>query len=292
MKIGIIGAGRVGCSMGKYLVEQGCTVAGYYSKSEKSVEEAATFTNTRAFSSLEEIAKNCDVLWITTPDSEISSVWESIQKLSVRDKIICHFSGSLSSVVFSNRDRKGIKACSIHPMYAFNQKFTSYQQLNDVLFTMEGDSEAVLAMKALFERMGNIVYIISPEQKMRYHAAAVMASNLIIGLYQMSLDMLADCGFDEYAAKRLLGPLVRDNVFNMLELSLEEALTGPVERGDTDTVRGHMAVLTPQEQSVYAALSERLVDIAGRKNPERDYRELMDILRQRTKMCADGECEK
>lgn len=129
------------------------------------MEEAATFTNTRAFSSLEEIVKNCDVIWITTPDSEIRSVWESIQTLSVRDKIICHFSGSLSSVVFSNRDGKGINACSIHPMYAFNQKFTSYQQLKDVLFTMEGDSEAVFAMKFLFEKMGNTVYIISPEQK-------------------------------------------------------------------------------------------------------------------------------
>lgn len=289
MKIGIIGAGRVGCSIGKYLVEQGFAVAGYYSKSKKSVEEAATFTNTSAISSLEEIVELCDVIWIATPDSEIASVWESIQKLSVRDKILCHFSGSLSSVVFSNRDGKGIKACSIHPMYAFNQKFTSYQQLNNVLFTMEGDDEAVFAMKFLFEKMGNTVYVISPEQKTRYHAAAVMASNLIIGLYQMSLDMLADCGFDEHTAKRLLGPLVRDNVFNMLEQPLEEALTGPVERGDADTVKGHISVLTPQEKNVYLALSERLVDIAGRKNPERNYGELMDILKQGTKMCADGE---
>lgn len=279
MEIGIIGAGRVGCSLGKYLVEQGCTVAGYYSKSKESVEEAATFTSTRAFSSLKELAELCDIIWITTPDGEIAPVWESIQKLSVRDKMICHFSGSLSSVVFSNREGKGIKACSIHPMYAFNQKFTSYQQLNDVLFTMEGDEEAVIAMKYLFEKIGNVVYIIPPEQKMRYHAAAVTASNLVIGLYQMSLDMLADCGFDESTAKKLLGPLVQDNVFNMLELSLEEALTGPVERGDIETVRGHIAALTPQEQSVYAALSERLVDIARRKNPERDYEDLMDILK-------------
>lgn len=279
MEIGIIGAGRVGCSLGKYLVEQGCTVAGYYSKSKESVEEAATFTSTRAFSSLKELAELCDVIWITTPDGEIAPVWESIQKLSVRDKMICHFSGSLSSVVFSNREGKGIKACSIHPMYAFNQKFTSYQQLNDVLFTMEGDEEAVFAMKVLFEKIGNVVYIISPEQKMRYHAAAVTASNLVIGLYQMSLDMLADCGFDENTAKKLLGPLVQDNVFNMLELSLEEALTGPVERGDIETVRGHIAALTPQEQNVYAALSERLVGIARRKNPERDYEDLMDILK-------------
>lgn len=277
MKIGIIGAGRVGCSLGKYLAEGGQAPAGFFSKSKKSVEDAATFTNTRAFSSLEELAKLCDVIWITTPDGAIGPVWDSIRNLSVHDKIICHFSGSLSSVVFSNRVEQGCRACSIHPMYAFNEKFTSYKQLKNVLFTIEGDSGAVSSMRQLFEKLGNQVCIIPPDKKTRYHSAAVMASNLMIGLYQMSLDMLADCGFDGKTAKALLAPLIRENIGKMLTASPEQALTGPVERGDTATLEAHLKILTPQEKKVYTALSERLTDIAERKNPGRDYGQIKDI---------------
>lgn len=289
IKIGIIGAGRVGCSIGKYLIEQGQALTGYYSKSKKSVEQAATFTGTRAFSSLEEIVKLCDVIWITTPDSEIAPVWESIRNLSEQDKIVCHFSGSLSSVVFSNRNGSGIKACSIHPMYAFNDKFTSYLQLKNVIFTIEGDDSATREMKKLFEGLGNRVFLISPEHKTRYHAAAVTASNLMIGLYQMSLDMLAGCGFDEDTARALLTPLVRGNVEKMLSSSPKDALTGPVERGDCGTIEKHLKALPWQERETYLALSARLLPLAKQKNPERDYRPVEDLLAQALKNIPDWE---
>lgn len=278
MKIGIVGAGRVGCSLGKYLTEQGQAVAGYFSKSKKSVEEAATFTKTKAFPTLEELVETCDVIWITTPDDAIAKVWESIQRLLIQNKIICHFSGSLSSVVFSGRVEKGIAACSIHPVYAFSDKFTSYHQLNTVMFTMEGDADALALMKPLFEKLGNRVQVIASEKKIRYHAAAVMASNLMVALYQMSVDMLADCGFETGMAKALLEPLVRGNIDKLLASSPEEALTGPVERGDVETVQKHLKELTPKEREVYTLLGRSLVQIAARKNPEQDYRAVQKIL--------------
>ncbi len=278
MKIGIAGAGKVGCSIGKYLVEHDISVTGYFSKSKESVESAATFTDTKAFPSLEELVAASDVIFITTPDDCIQELWKEIKNQPIQGKIICHFSGSLSSVVFSDREQTGAFGCSLHPMYAFSDKFTSYQNLNQVMFTMEGDKEALAVLSPVFEKLGNEVSVITPDSKVRYHGAASMVSNMMIGLYQMSIDMLVDCGFEESSARRLVEPLVRGNMENLLKKSPAEALTGPIERNDVNTVKKHLAALNKEEQSVYVNLGKTLVRIASQKNPERDYTAILNTL--------------
>lgn len=280
MDIGIIGAGKVGCSVGKYMKERGCPVAGYVSKTKKSVDSAATFTGTKAFGSLEELVAASGIIFITTPDDVISSVWKRLAGQSIQGKIICHFSGSLSSVVFSDMDRTGASGCSIHPMYAFNDKFTAYQKLNQVYFTIEGQEPAVAAMRALWEGLGNPVCVIAPDRKARYHAAAAMVSNMMTGLYQMGVDMLADCGFEREVARRLVEPLVRGNMEAVAASSPEQSLTGPIERNDVETVRRHLTVLREDERQVYVSLGRKLVEIAGRKNPDRDYTELLKCFQE------------
>lgn len=280
MEIGIAGAGKVGCSIGKYLKEQGISIAGFYSKTKESVDEAATFTDTKAFGSMEELLAQCEILFITTPDGAIEEVWESIRNESIQNKIICHFSGALSSAVFSNRKEKGVSACSIHPMYAFSNKFTSYQQLNSVLFTMEGDKKALEQMSSLFHITENEVCIISPDKKVTYHAAASMVSNMMIGLYEQSIRLLEDCGFEREAARTLVKPLVSGNVQSFLEKSPEEALTGPIERNDLETVRKHLSVLSGRERELYVNLGWILTDLAKKKNPERDYKEMSQLFEE------------
>lgn len=278
MEIGIVGAGRVGCSIGKYLKEHGAVVAGYFSKSRESVESAATFTGTATFPTLGELVKASDMIFIATPDDVIRSVWESIKEEPIQGKIVCHFSGSLSSVVFSGREQAGVSGCSAHPMYAFSSKYTSYEQLNQVLFTMEGDKKALAEVGSVLEQAGIRCCVIDSAKKERYHAAASMVSNMMIGLYQMGIDMLQDCGFEKDAAQLLVEPLVRGNIHNLLATSPEQALTGPIERNDVDTVAKHLAVLTEEEQAVYKNLAHKLTEIAMRKNPEIDYGSIMDII--------------
>lgn len=280
MEIGIVGAGKVGCSIGRYLKEQGIPVAGYCSRTKESVDYAATFTDTAAFYSLRELVVQSGILFITTPDDAIKEVWESIKKESIQNKIICHFSGSLSSAVFSNRKETGVSACSIHPMYAFSSKTKSYKQLHQIIVTMEGDPEALTVMKPLFERAGNKVCVIDPDKKGRYHAAASMVSNMMIGLYQMGLTMFTDCGFSPEDATELIAPLVRGNMDSLLATSPEQALTGPIERGDGETIERHLSLLTEEERDVYIRLGRVLVEIASRKNPERDYSSIIKILKK------------
>ena len=100
MRIGIIGAGRVGVTMGKYLGDAGVEVSGFYSKTTQSAVQAAEFTDTTVYKSLQDIVEASDTLMITTPDGVISEVWDCIAGYDLTGKILCHCSGSLSSNVF------------------------------------------------------------------------------------------------------------------------------------------------------------------------------------------------
>lgn len=278
MRIGIIGAGRVGCSIGKYLNVAGIPVAGYYSKSVESAQEAAHFTGTVVFDNIRDIVSASDTLFIATPDDRIVEVWDCIAENSIQNKIICHFSGSLSSVVFSGIEETGASGCSIHPMLAFNNRFSSYKQLNNALFTIEGMDKAVSSIKNMFEDMGNKVFIMKSEEKVRYHAAASVVSNQMIALYQIGIDSLVQCGFCTEDAEILVAPLVSGNVNAFLKSGSKSALTGPVERNDIHTVEKHLRVLSGDDREIYRLLAKRLVNIAEDKNRNRDYSGMRRIL--------------
>lgn len=277
-KVGFIGAGKVACSMGKYLSEKDVTVTGYYDTNRESADEAATFVETCATGSISEIVASSDVIFIATPDDVIASVWEKIKTMDINEKIIGIFSGSLSSMLFQGIETTGATGVSIHPMFAFSDKFSDYRQLHTAMLTMEGDESAVDYMRALFEGLGHRVFVIDREKKMRYHAAASVASNLMVGLYGMSLSMLSDCGFSDEDAVGILTPLIEKNTSSMIKNGPVAALTGPIERGDSETVRHHIEVMTSEEKAVYIPLAERLLDIATIKNPERDYEPMRQIL--------------
>lgn len=278
MKIGIIGAGKVGTTLGKYLSNAGICVTGYYSRTRESADEAATFTRTSICQSLAELAAASDTLFLAAPDGAIEQIWQEVAGLSIRQYIICHFSGSLSSHVFSGIRDAGAYGISIHPMYAFSDKFTSYENFHTAYLTMEGDERAVAVMKPLFEGLGHRVMTIRAEDKMKYHAAAAMASNEMLGLMQASLDIMEQCGFDQTDAMTMLTPLVQGNIHSMLTKGCTSALTGPIERNDVSTVRKHLEALGDSDAGrIYRSLGKTMIALAQRKNPDRDYREMQQI---------------
>lgn len=118
---------------------------------------------------------------------------------------------------------------------------------------------------------------------MLYHSAAVFVSNLVTGLFEEGVDLLMHCGFDRKSAEGALAPLFVHNAQNVAQKGTAEALTGPVERGDAGTVSHHLEVLPEKEKEIYVRLSETLLEIAARKNPERDYRKLSRMLERNGK---------
>lgn len=272
MRIGIIGAGKVGVTLGKYLTDAGIVVCGFYSRTKTNAAQAADFVKTNLYEELDDLVRASDTLFITVPDGEIGNVWDCIVEYDLKDKIICHFSGSLSSNVFSGIEHTGAAGVSIHPMYAFSDKFTSYQQFHTACLVIEGDPKAVQPMQILFaSKLGHLVQQIQTEDKIKYHAAAALASNYMIALLETSMRLLAECGFSGEDSLTLLRPLIQNNVESMLEKGTTEALTGPVERGDIGTVQKHLDVLQGGEaESIYRDLGNVLTELAKQRHPEWD----------------------
>ncbi len=283
MKLGIVGAGRVGLSLGKYLTEADITLTGFYSKTLKSAQEGARFTDSSVFPSLQDIYKASDTLLVTTPDGEIASVWDCIVNECETDgqKIVCHCSGSLSSEIFSESKSYGISVCSMHPMYAFHHKYQSYKQLHNVFFTLEGDEFAVGSFCRILDSLHNHYAVIDSSQKTKYHCAASIASNHVIALLEQSITLLKECGISESQAYEMLKPLATGNVENVFSFSCGGtacALTGPIERNDLDTVKRHLAVLDEKDRELYKLLGRRLVAIAERKHPQNAYDEILTLM--------------
>ncbi|PYG85754.1 putative short-subunit dehydrogenase-like oxidoreductase (DUF2520 family) [Ruminiclostridium sufflavum DSM 19573] len=278
MKIGFIGAGKVGFSLGKYFCEQGLKVTGYFSRNPQSALQAAEFTGTMYFKDIESIVEASDTLFLTVPDGAIKELWDYIEKLSIKNKIICHCSGSISSSVFSNIDDHNAYGYSIHPLLGISDKLKAYEELSHAFFTIEGSQCHLNEMQMLLKSLGNSVQIISPENKAVYHSAAVFASNLMVALAQTSIDLLGSCGFNEQAARLALNALMLGNMKNIVKQGPIEALTGPVERCDTETVMKHLSCLSGDDRKLYILLSRKLIDIAKRKKPDCSFAQLETMM--------------
>lgn len=280
MVIGFIGAGRTGCTLGKYLNGY-ATIAGYYSRTWQSADDAATFTQSSAFYDLETLINSCDTIFITTPDGAISGVWECIKHYNIKDKIICHFSGSLSSGIFSGIEVTDASCCSVHPMYAFSNKYTSYLQFNTACLSIEGQETAVQKIKLLFEGLGHKVFKINPCDKAKYHAAAAFASNYVTGILHIAIKLLKECGFSEEDATEFLAPVVLNNINSVLADGTVNALTGPAERCDISTIQKHLGVLLDKDiYKIYKNLGRVLISIAEEKNQDKDYTRLKELFEE------------
>lgn len=279
MKIGFIGAGKAGFTFGKHFRENGYDVAGYYSRNPKSAQEAATFTDTVFYETLDAIVSASDALFLTVSDGAIESVWNQLKELELTDKIICHTSGALSSDIFSGIAEKNAFGYSIHPLFAVHSRLDSYKEISQAFITIEGHEKYLDDFRRMFEKMGHGVAVIDKNSKTKYHAAAVFSSNLVVGIFAHAQEMLKDCGFSEEAAASALIPIFRNNCENIVNAGTVGALTGPVERNDISTLEKHLSVLDPHEKDIYLSLSEEVLKVAKVKNPERDYGALKNFLK-------------
>lgn len=270
MKFGFIGAGNVGFSLGKYFAVHDLDIVGYYSENKKDSQEAAEFTNSKSYDSLEEIVADSDFLFLTVPDDNIKSVWEQINDINFDGKIISHVSGVHTSEIFSGLDNHNSYGYSIHPLCAINDKHKSYKELSKIYFTIEGDKEKLDEVSDLFLRLGNKVNIIEASDKARYHLAATVASNLVVGLVDMA---------ERVIPHEALVPILKANMDHIVEDGTVNALTGPIERGDASTIEKHLGALKESEIDVYKSVSKQVLKVAKKKNLDRDYTEIEELLK-------------
>jgi len=279
MKMGFIGAGKVGFSLGKFFVSKNVQVTGYYSRHRESAEEAAEFTQTLVYEDIAALVKDSDAIFVTVPDGQIQAVYEQLKELEISEKQICHCSGAMSSEeAFPEIVKHGAYGYSIHPLFPVSSKYETYEKLTDAFFCLEGDAAHLNEWKDFFEDLGVRTRMIEKSDKAAYHAACTIASNLICAMMQESMELLQTCGFSQEDALEALSPLARSNMERILTCGPVTALTGPVERCDTSTVKKHLECLHDvDDRQMYATASRKLISMAKEKHPERNYESMEDL---------------
>ena len=133
-----------------------------------------------------------------------------------------------------------------------------------------------------FDSFGNEVCRIDAAAKPRYHAAASILSNQVIAVLDTGYRLLEECGFTREAAVSATAALVRSNMENVISQDCVSSLTGPIERGDTETVAKHLACFQEnhdaETEALYRLLGQRLIALAERKNPDRDYTKMRELV--------------
>lgn len=309
-RVGFVGAGKIGFALGLHLFRSGANISGYASRSQAAAQWAAQCTNSVSFSSLQALLDSTDLIFITVPDGAIAQVAGELAAAAnahgaqgLAGKIACHASGSATSDELAACRAAGAACASVHPLCAVpdvpraagkpgedeaRAEGAAAQgaaalasipdRLTSTFFTLEGDKTAVAAAEALLDAAGNSHCVIDAADKVRYHAAAVFMSNLVCGLTSEGLGLLEGCGFTTKQALEAVKPLFMGNCAAIAERGPQNALSGPIERNDVETVRRHLAALEGQALAVYAATSLSVCTLAKRRHPERDYQPLRALL--------------
>lgn len=267
MKIGFIGAGKVGTSFGIYLKENEINLVGYYSKSLSSAKKSAIITHSCFYKDLSDLVQAVDIIAITTPDDVIIEIVKELIKLDklLKDKIVFHMSGVHTSKILSPLELYNVTILSVHPLLSFSDPIKSAKELNNAFFTIEGSGYKYQEIKENLERLGNQFIEVSTENKELYHTALTVLSNYLVTLIDLGLEMLIKAGFSKQDATQIAEPLVNQTMNNIFQSNAEEALTGPISRGDIGTVNMHINNLrnaNKQWLKLYKILGEHTVSIA------------------------------
>jgi prephenate dehydrogenase len=269
------------------------------SQSSKSIEEAKKFLGCkkgRQKNTARDIFKpgilfsgsnpegvfQSDVILVCTPDDEIKNVSEEIAEESkkrqdgvrsenpIKDKIFIHFSGAKSLDVFAPLSELGAAVASIHPIKSFASVKDSIETMENTFYGITYPEKCPRKLKEIIKKFiknikGKIIEV-DDSKKAIYHAAACVASNYLVSLINYSVFLNEKIGINEKDTLNGLIGLVEGTVSNIKKFGTKKALTGPIARGDTGTIREHIKnfekYLKAEESVIYRVLGGETVKIA------------------------------
>lgn len=270
----IIGAGPVGSALALALREKRYLLRVILSKKGRSAK--ALGLSVHAPHGRLRPAKRFGVegiIFIAVPDDEIRNV---VHILSGRYKdfsesIVFHTSGALSSKILSPLKRKGATVGSFHPLQTFPKSGSASGQLKNIWIGIEGDKMAVAAARHIIHDFVAHPFVLSSQQKMLYHVAAVFSSNYFVTLLSVAEELGGRIHVPRRKVISIFEPLILQSLMNVKKYSAASALTGPIVRGDVQTLKRHRAELEKKGLGhislLYAALAKETSRLASRKEP-------------------------
>lgn len=263
--LALVGPGRAGTTIAAALSARGwqvVAVAGPSPDSKSTLAAAQRFGAPVA--AVEDAASDADLVIVATPDLAIESVAERLAPHVRPDALVIHLSGARGIDVLAALP---CRVGSLHPLQTLPTVESGLARLPGSWCAIAGDPQVGL----LATQLGLRPVEVSDADRDRYHAAACIASNHLVALLDQ-VERLSPVPLEA------LLPLVQASLDNVTTLGSAAALTGPVSRGDVETVRAHLAALPAGERDTYRALARAAYELAGR-GAGPDDAELAAVLR-------------
>ncbi|MDF1529900.1 MAG: DUF2520 domain-containing protein, partial [Sedimenticola sp.] len=177
-------------------------------------------------------------------------------------------SGALTSDALSPAQNKGAETLSLHPIQALADPAKGAELLKKSYFCLEGLSSAVAKAMSLVNALSGKTLVVPADKKALYHAALCVAANYLVTLESVAVSLLEQIGIDRSAGMQALLPLIQGSVENLVNSGLPDALTGPISRGDTETIAHHidsMREIPAAYQALYRILGKETIELALKK---------------------------
>ena len=282
--VGFIGAGTVGTALAVRLKQKGYDVTAVSSRTRASAERLATMVDKcQIHDSGQGVADAAEMVFITTPDGVIPQIAAQIRWHPGQS--VVHCSGADSLDILAPATRNGASTGGFHPLQTFASITHAIENIPGSTFALEAEEPLLSTIKEMAINLEGWWIQLKPGDKVLYHAAAVFACNYLVTLTKLATDLWRTLGVSTPEATEALLPLLRGTINNLHNVGLPDCLTGPIARGDSGTVRKHLAALkarAPQLLAPYQELGRQTIPIALAKGriDEQKANELEKLLSQ------------
>jgi predicted short-subunit dehydrogenase-like oxidoreductase (DUF2520 family) len=257
--VAIVGPGRLGRALALELRRAGYSISEIVSRdtaaSKRKARELARKVDGQASTS-ESARLDADLVWFCVPDQEIAAASHQLASATVwKKKTVFHSSGAVLSDELKALRRRGASVASVHPLMTFVSG--SIPSLQGVPFAVEGDAAAVRAARRIVGNLGGEAFTMREPHKAAYHAWGAFTSPLLVATLVTGEHLARAAGLSAVEARKKMLPIVRQTITNYEALGPAGAFSGPIVRGDTETVRKHLQVLkkVPEARDVYLSLA-------------------------------------
>lgn len=267
MKLGFIGAGKVGTGLAIALSSKNYPVVGVYDTIRQSAENfAASVKGCKIMSTPQEVADNAEFVFITTPDAYIEQVCSSV-KWQPKQYVV-HCSGANTVQLLQSAKKAGAYVGVFHPGLTFADTKQAAKNIPGSTFDIESGDEILLnKFKEMAASLDSNWIVVKAEEKPVYHVAVEFTSLFVMLLFRMSADMMQAMGITEEEAVKAALPMIRGTANNIENNWTSQPLTGPADRGDVDTIRKHidgLAKIYPKALPLYREMVRQNVSYAIR----------------------------
>jgi predicted short-subunit dehydrogenase-like oxidoreductase (DUF2520 family) len=282
LRVGVIGAGRVGSVLGAALAAAGHDVVAAAGLSAASADRAARLLPGVPLVPADEVVAASDLVVLAVPDDTLPGLVAGLAGTGSwrAGQIAFHTSGAHGLAVLEPAERAGVLPLALHPAMTFSGGTEDADRLTGAPFGVTSAPVHRPVAETLVLEMGGEPFFVAEEDRRLYHAALVTGANHLVTLVAEAADLLRGAGID--APARVLTPLLTAALDNGLRRG-DRGLTGPVSRGDVGTVGDHLETLTeraPASVGAYVAMARRTTEraLAAGRLKKHEGAPLLDLL--------------